>query len=197
MAINGSLWTIKVELGFYLVLPLLLCIIHKLKTRTKINLLFAAVYIGSVLWYFLLGKYYAELGIPSQLHYQLPGYMSFFVMGMAFLFNWDVLVRRLSALVVPAVIVFALHYATGTELLLPLSLSVIVMWAGTRLTFLRSIGVPVDYTYGMYLFHFPLVQMLTAEQGTGSFTALSVLLIVSAAFFLSFITDKYIQKKIR
>ena len=88
------------ELGFYLVLPLLLFIIHKLKTRTKINLLFAAVYIGSVLWYFLLGKYYAELGIPSQLHYQLPGYMSFFVMGMAFLFNWDVLVRRLSALVV-------------------------------------------------------------------------------------------------
>ena len=73
----------------------------------------------------------------------------------------------------------------------------IVMWAGTRLTFLRSIGVPVDYTYGMYLFHFPLVQMLTAEQGMGSFTALSVLLIVSAAFFLSFITDKYIQKKIR
>ena len=193
---NGALWTIKVEIGFYIVLPLLMYIIRRLNSRKKANLFLCGIYVCSVLWYFLLGKYYAVLGIPQQLSYQLPGYLSFFVMGMVFLFNWDMLERRLNLLVLPALVLFALHYLSGTELLLPLSLSVAVMWAGTRLKFLRRIGVPVDYTYGMYLFHFPLIQMLTVRQGRGSFTVFSIFLVVSASFFLAFLADKYIQKKI-
>lgn len=195
-AVNGALWTIKVEIGFYIVLPLLMYIIRRLNSRKKANLFLCGIYVCSVFWYFLLGKYYAVLGIPQQLSYQLPGYLSFFVMGMLFLLNWDALECRLNILVLPALVLFALHYLTGTELLLPLSLAVTVMWAGTRLKFLRRIGVPVDYTYGMYLFHFPLIQMLTVRQVRGSFTVFSIFLVVSASFFLAFLADKYIQKKI-
>ena len=52
--INGALWTIKVELGFYLILPLLVYILDKLSTRRRQNIFLCVIYGLSVLWNILL-----------------------------------------------------------------------------------------------------------------------------------------------
>ena len=44
---------------------------------------------------------------------------------------------------------------------MPCALTMILMWAGTSLKILKNVGTPVDYSYGMYLFHFPLVNIYT------------------------------------
>ncbi len=121
--------------------------------------------------------------------------MSYFACEMLCYFNWDYLERKFAVLAAPAIIVFALHYVTRTEFLMPAALAIIVMWLGTRLHCLSRAGSPVDFTYGMYLFHFPLINMFCAGHGFGAMTFFDVLAVFSISFFLAFVAEKHIMKK--
>lgn len=160
VAINGALWTIKVEIGFYIILPVLIYILRKLDSLKKQNIFLIIIYVLSVIWNIGLNYLSKILPIPSQLSHQLPGFMSYFVMGMIFLFNWQKLISLKNYFIIPSLIIFSLHYVTKTEILMPLSLTMIVMFIGKSFSFLKKIGYPVDYSYGMYLFHFPLINIL-------------------------------------
>lgn len=192
-AVNGALWTIKVEVGFYLVLPLLVALLKRFSSPTGRNLLLGLIYIFSVGWAYLLGHYAEQVHCFRYLNHQLPGYMSFFVCGMAYVLNWNWLRRREKWLIVPAVALLALHYVTRTSFLLPAALTVVVFFVGTRFRFLSRIGQPVDYSYCMYLFHFPLVQLFTQlgffQLGPKT-TCLSLLAMLLG---LAFVAEKYVQ----
>ena len=157
--INGALWTIKIEIGFYIVLPFLIYFLKKFDTQKKRNIFLSIIYIASVLW----SEGCKLLPIPQQISHQLPGFMSFFVMGMIFLFNWNFLIRQKKYFIIPAIIVFSLHYLFKTEILMPIALTCILMWAGSTMKLIKSIGIPSDYLYGMYLFHFPVINILTLK----------------------------------
>lgn len=196
-AVNGALWTIKVEIGFYIILPVIIYFLRKFDTQKKRNVFLVAIYIISVIWNEVLGRMANVLHIPPQLSYQLPGFMSYFVMGMLFLLNWDFLICRKDILIAPAVIIFALHYLTGTEILMPCALSCILMWAGKTLTVFKRVGMPVDYSYGMYLFHFPLINIYTH---CGLFSNAFVwggVCVIALSFMMAFITEKYMQSNMK
>lgn len=193
--INGALWTIKVEISFYIVLPILIYLLKRFDSVKKRNAFLCGIYLLSVIWSHGLAYISNFIPIPSQLSYQLPGVMSYFVMGMVYLFNWDFLISKKNLFIVPAVIIFLLHYLTNTEIFMPATLSMILMWLGTTFTSLQRVGKPVDYSYGMYLFHFPLINIFTS---VGLFTSLGiggVICITSISFFMSFIAEKYIQPR--
>lgn len=194
--INGALWTIKVELGFYLILPLLVYILDKLSTRRRQNIFLCVIYGLSVLWNILLLVFAPLFGLPTQLAHQLPGFMSFFVSGMMYVYNTTELEKTDKFLLVPAVILFILHYVTKTEILLPFALTIIIMFLGKSWSFFSEIGQPIDYTYGMYLFHFPIINIFAYF---GFFTAtpvFSILVIIFCVLGMSYVTEKYIQQKI-
>lgn len=197
-AINGALWTIKVEIGFYIILPILIYFLRKFDSRKKQNIFLIAIYILSVIWNEGLSYLATVIHIPSQLSYQLPGFMSYFVMGMLFLFNWETLINKKNYYIIPAIIIFALHYYTKTETLMPCALTMILMWAGTSLLVFKKIGTPTDYSYGMYLFHFPLINIYTHH---GLFYSTFVwgggLCVIAVSFLMAFIAEKYIQAKIK
>lgn len=194
--INGALWTIKVEISFYIILPILIYLLKKFDSAKKRNAFLGGIYVLSVIWNHGLVYISNFIPIPSQLSYQLPGVMSHFVMGMIYLFNWKFLISKKNLFIVPAVIIFSLHYLTNTEILMPVALAMILMWLGTTLFPLKKIGQPIDYSYGMYLFHFPLINIFT---NFGLFTSLGigggVICITSISFFMSFIAEKYIQPR--
>ena len=73
-----------------------------------------------------------------------------------YVYNTTELEKTDKFLLVPAVILFILHYVTKTEILLPFALTIIIMFLGKKLVIFSEIGQPIDYTYGMYLFHFPM-----------------------------------------
>ena len=195
-AINGALWTIKVEIGFYIILPLIIFIMDKLTSLKKKNIFLVIIYILSVLWNFLLDRFASKLGIPSQLSYQLPGFMSFFVSGISYIYNKETFKKYEKLLIVPAIIVFILHYFTKTEFLLPFVLTVIIMFLGTRLLFLSEVGHPFDFSYGMYLFHFPLINIFTYLVFFEQSPIFSILIIIATTLAMAFIAEKYIQKNI-
>ena len=199
-AVNGALWTIKVEIGFYIILPLLMWIYEKLKTSTKQNIFFAVLYVLSVAYNLILQKYATKLHLPAQLAHQLPGFISFFVAGMWIFLNYDLFDKIKNYLVVPSVLIYFAHYATKTEILFPAALAVIIVWSAVQFTAFSKIGKEIDFSWGIYLFHFPTMQILYYSIFHNTNTVVNAYLytlcVLALSFMLSYIVEK-VSKTIR
>ena len=193
-AVNGALWTIKVEIGFYIILPLLMWIYKKLKNFTKQNIFFALLYVLSVSYNLILQKYAEKWHLPSQLAHQLPGFISCFVAGMWIFLNYDLFYKIRNYLILPSIIIYFAHYATKTELLFPAALAVIIVWCAAKFKAFGKIGREIDFSWGIYLFHFPIMQILyysifhTNAKSINAY--LYALCVLSLSFMLTYIVEK-------
>lgn len=191
--VNGALWTIKVELGFYIILPLLILIAKKLKTVKKNIIFFSTIYILSVIYRMCFNLFPNQLGRFIFLRDQLPAYMSYFIIGMMFYIFWNYFSAKLIWFILPSILFFVVHYFTTTEIFLPISLGIIVLFVSTRFSIFNRIGKPYDYSYGMYLSHFPMIQLMIQKNFFVSSFGLSIILVISFSFLWAFIGEKYIQ----
>ncbi len=90
-ALNGALWTLKIEVMFYASVPAIACLIHRYGAAAVT----AVAYAGSVT-YSLGMLYVADVTgrhIFATLAHQLPGQLSFFMVG-ALLFYQEEALRR-------------------------------------------------------------------------------------------------------
>lgn len=149
-SLNASLWTLKIEFAFYLILPALWLAVR----RKGVGVLIAV---------FLLSVLYQQVLLHAGEHRyakQLPGQLQYFVIGIAaYRFRrwlrfdrWRV---GLPAAVLLATIATALK---GVEppLIYPLVIGTLV-----AVTALRTprVGLRLDISYGVYLLHAPVIQL--------------------------------------
>ena len=188
-AVNGALWTIKVEIGFYLILPLLIYAWQKLNTSLKKNLFFACLYALSVAYNLLMTRYATKLHLPAQMAHQLPAFISFFASGMWIFLNWELFLKIKNKLIIPAIILYFVRYKTGTEILFPAAFALIIVWAALFFKGVSFIGCDIDFSYGIYLFHFPIMQILfySANKQVNVFTYVASVLALS--FSLTYIIE--------
>lgn len=153
-AVNGALWTLKVEEGFYIVLPILIYLFFKTKQKA---LLLLTVYFSSILYWYLLTKHF---NIPV-LAKQLPGYLCYFVVGIAAYLYYDLLFKYFQILLVCSIILFSIQQFlyVDTYIFYPVSFGVIVLIAAFKLSFFNKFGKFGDFTYGLYIYHFPIIQI--------------------------------------
>jgi len=159
-AVNGSLWTIKIEVAFYCVVPLLVWAVRRFGMARAI----ATVFVASLLWKVGFSLAFASLGseIYAKLAKQLPGQLSFFVGGA-----WAYYRTRAGARLpgwAAALGVVAYFFAAGTllDVVAPMAVTAIVYWAAVGASSLPRVGKHGDFSYGVYLYHFPLVQVFVA-----------------------------------
>ena len=195
-AVNGALWTIKIEIGFYIILPVIIFIWRKLKKLQK-NIFLVALYVLSVAYNMILNSFAEKWHLPTQLSYQLPGFISFFVSGMLIFFNWNFFLKVRNFLIIPAIFLYFLHYFTETEILFPAALAIIIVWAALFFKKLSCIGKEIDFSWGIYLFHFPIMQILFYSSDKNIIAPVFVSAVLGISFMLTFIIEKYIQKKIK
>jgi peptidoglycan/LPS O-acetylase OafA/YrhL len=152
--INGSLWTLKVEEGFYIVLPLIFYIIKKTK---KPFLILSSLYLLSILYWFVMDFY---LNKPL-LAKQLPGYLVYFVSGIVLFLNFDYVLRNNKKFFIVAILIlyFSIFLDFQIDLFYPAAFGTIVIIAAYGLPFLNNFGKYGDFTYGMYIYHFPIIQL--------------------------------------
>lgn len=153
--INGALWTLKIEVMFYLVLPILAWLLRIAGPARW--LLIVLIYAGAEAWRIVLtGMGQAELAR------QLPGQMSFFITGMA-LYLLPLSGGRLHLAGLGGVILLAASLVLDiAEPLRALGLGLVAVWIAIGWPRLPDAARFGDISYGVYIVHFPIIQTLVA-----------------------------------
>lgn len=194
-AVDGSLWTIKIELGFYLAVPLIAWF-YRWSTVAKVLI---ATFILSTLFYFLMGYLYRQehLSIFAIMQRQLPSQMIFFSSG-ALLYYYFALFKRHSTLLITAALLLLLSQRLfGSSLLYPLyalSLSVVIVYLALIIPRLGNIARWGDLSYGIYIWHFPVVQTFISLQLFDRHPRVALVGLILIVLLLSWLSWHLIEK---
>lgn len=160
-AINGSLWTIKIEVAFYAMVPVAAYLCRRAGFWKAMVLILAA----SIAWrigFDLFGRATGS-GFWSKLAIQAPGQFAFFAAGAI---AYERTRLGLSPPPLWMVLASAAAYALSTdllhELIAPLCVGVIVYWAAIGAPFAGTFSRYGDFSYGIYLYHWPIIQTFIA-----------------------------------
>ncbi|MDO3694030.1 acyltransferase [Wenyingzhuangia sp. chi5] len=152
-AINGSLWTIKIEEMFYFTLPIFFWLIRNVKIN--FYLLSAACYIVSISYY----NYFCYIDMYN-IAKQFPGALAFFLTGIILHHNYNFFYREKNLFILPCLILFFLEkYMFNTQILKPITLGIIIFYLAYDFKFFNNFGKYGDFTYGIYIYHFPIIQL--------------------------------------
>jgi len=204
-AVNGALWTLKIEVVFYLFVP----IIHYLSNRFGTKIIVGGLFLLSCIWKYgfaLLDTMYSSHGIYSldssrsfysQMETQFPGQLLYFCAGILLLVCFDTLKHHFLGIAVISTGLFLLdHWLTrGTLDVLWISGLVFVFgfWR-----YFGSFSKYGDFSYGVYIVHFPILQVLAAiglaAMNPAIFLAVSLLLIGPASVLMWHLVEKRFLK---
>lgn len=181
---NGALWTIKIELMFYAVVPLIVWLCRRLRHRDL------------VLWGFFAGSVAVHLFLPPRSKWQveLPGQLCYFMIGALIHYHLEWFYRRGWWLMGAAVACYGLHLWTGWFLFRPLAIPTLILGAALLLPVLRGPTRWGDFSYGTYVLHWPIIQCVVAT-GLYQFhpwaaAAITVLLVEAGAVISWFLVEK-------
>ena len=196
-AVNGALWTLKIEVMFYLFVPIFVWLFKK---YGRVNsLLF--LYLSSVLYITLITDYslsHQSEFLDSALR-QLPGQLPFFIVGAIRYYYFSFVDKHALLLIVLAItlIVFRQHlYAFIWE---PFSIGIFVILFATKLPFLGRFAKYGDVSYGVYILHFPILQLFISygffnHQPWLSLMFVSILLLACALMLWHFVEKPFLKR---
>lgn len=158
--INPPLWTIKIEVMFYASVPLIFLLMRDRKKWIVLSLLYAA----SIAYSMILLHFYSSSGqqIYLILAKQLPGQLAFFLGGGAIYLYFAFFQKQCLKLLIPSLIFLLCKGHTFVPGLYPLALAITVISFATYFSYLGNWGKFGDISYGVYIYHFPIIQIFTA-----------------------------------
>jgi len=168
-AVNGALWTLKIEVAFYLSVPLM----HYFCIRFGTRIIMGAIFCFSCFWKYgfaLLARIYHPHGIfsldPSrslfsQLEMQFPSQLVYFSAGILLLLYFDNLKLHFRSIFLITSCVYLIdHFFTGGALdVLWISGIVFVFGFWRHFGNFSKYG---DFSYGTYIVHWPILQIMVA-----------------------------------
>jgi len=180
--INPSLWTLKIELGFYLIVPVVFLAARRWGWIALALIFVSSAGYDATMLHFGLARYAK----------QLPGAMQFFVVGMAlYLYGQRIRISAPLALAVTAAFLAAWTWFSP----IPPGLCPLVVGAFVFCVALRTPAVPLgsDMSYSVYLLHGPIIQTLIL---LGLFTDRLWMLaaIVATVLALSALSERAIER---
>jgi peptidoglycan/LPS O-acetylase OafA/YrhL len=155
--VNGALWTLKIEVMFYVAVPLLVWLFRRFGHFPML----ALVYCASVLYATLMAAAANRTGsgLYAELGRQLPGQLCYFVSGAFFYYYLPLFERRAGYFLAAAFLLLAGNMLLPLPLLEPFALSAVVIFFGLFLH-VGNFGRFGDFSYGIYILHFPIIQLL-------------------------------------
>lgn len=209
--LNGSLWTIPIELEFYLVLPALYGVMRLRKRRGNVSILVVAVASVAVQ---LLIVHTPRFGVQTRdydwLLLTLVPYLWMFIVGVLIQRNWNAvrgwLVGRAHwwglGYLMLCVAARWLPGNTGGNNISPLFLlplaGLIVSLAMSAPQLSDRMLRHQDISYGLYLYHMLVIDFLVgfaAPSGWASFTATIILSLGLATLSWTLIERQYLRRK--
>jgi len=160
-AVNGALWTIKIEVMFYITVPFIAFLISK----SNKALVLSIIYVLSITYSFVLLWLYSNSGseIYVKLERQLPGQLAFFISGATVYYFYDLFHKRNLLLLTLSFFIICFHkYIIDIHVFYPISLAVIVLYFANIFKYLGNFGKFGDLSFGVYIWHFPILQVFVA-----------------------------------
>lgn len=171
--INSSLWTMKIEIAFYISVP----IVYRLMMRYGKNRTLVFSVALSMLYYIATSELYklTENPVFDMLNHQIPGELSYFYFPVIMLVNRKWFSRHIHVLFPISLLLLVSSYSIYEFYYLsPLTLSLVVITFAYRAEPYIKAFRWKDITYEFYLLRFPVLQILVF---TGVFCSLYILFI--------------------
>lgn len=155
--VNGALWTLKIEVMFYLSVPVFVWMFRRLG-HVPVLLAGYGVSVAYAAWFALAAartgsELYLELGR------QLPGQLSYFLAGGFLYYYFPLLERYPGAFLTAAAGALLANRVLPLGVLEPFALATVVVFFGVFL-YAGNAGKYGDFSYGVYILHFPVMQLL-------------------------------------
>lgn len=151
---DGSLWTIKAEITLYALLPFALYFMKR-KPLTS----YVAIYLVSCLWFYFFTYVYggAKAETLAKQFIGLSGYFFFGTLLAIHQASFD----KLKEIAIVSLLAYFLMKGTQMSIFVePIAFSSVVLLFCTSMFKEVPIGKYGDFSYGFYLYHWPIIQLL-------------------------------------
>ncbi|MGK6320522.1 acyltransferase family protein [Sphingomonas sp. DT-204] len=190
-AINGALWTLKIEVAFYIAVPICVWLFRKVGRMPVL----VGIYLLSVLYAAIMLRL-AESGHSGafvELSRQLPGQMTYFIAGAAIYYYFDYFRGRTILMLASGLALLFLSTYMLELVLRPLGVALCVMGVAFGPYFGRF-GRYGDFSYGIYIVHFPILQTMISlgflQREPVAFVLVSTAVVLLAAMLMWHLVEK-------
>lgn len=155
--VNGALWTLKIEVMFYISVPLFVLLFRRFG-HLRVMLV---TYFLSFAFVQIMGEI-SEIKDSSIIHAvarQFPGQLTYFMAGALAFYYRGYFELHAKTAIFTAMLVLLANKAIPLPLVEPIALGVVVVFMGL-FCFVGNFGKHGDFSYGVYILHFPIVQTL-------------------------------------
>ncbi|KAF1068176.1 MAG: hypothetical protein GAK45_01448 [Pseudomonas citronellolis] len=156
--VNGALWTIKIEVMFYIAVPIIVWMTRRLPRPPVLIALYVLSTLWSVFFTHLYETHHSEAF--AFLEKQLPGQLRYFIAGGLVYYYLETFQRHVKWLVPVSLAVYVASIWLPLKAVEPLVLAVLVAFCALY-CYLGNFGKFGDFSYGTYICHFPIIQTLT------------------------------------
>jgi peptidoglycan/LPS O-acetylase OafA/YrhL len=176
-AVNGALWTLKIEVMFYVSVPVFAVLFRRVPRLPAI----VFVYCASVVYWALLTAAAERTGsgLYNELARQLPGQLSYFMSGALLYYHLPFFVRHKASFLAAALATLAIDRFVPLPSVEPFALAVVVVFFGL-FPYLGNFGKHGDFSYGAYILHFPIIQLFVQAGWFGDSPVLFLAAVVVA-----------------
>lgn len=186
--INGALWTLKIEVAFYLTVPLIYFAIDKLGS----SIVLLSIYLASISYTIILEYFFSVTGsgIYDILSRQLPGQMTYFATGIfLYIYHKKLAPHFLWILPICILVIFL-----DLNFIQPAALGFLVIFLATAPVKKVSFSKIGDLSYGIYIFHFPIIQTYIHFKVFEGQNVIIFFLTVITTFILSFMSARLVEE---
>jgi peptidoglycan/LPS O-acetylase OafA/YrhL len=161
--VNGSLWSIRTEVACYIAVPFL-CAMTK---RMQPIIVYGGAYVLCIGFGQILSYYQNYDPRLMLIRVAFPDQFSCFIAGSLVFYYRTWFLKWCRPMLIPVLLVFLFHRSFPdlhfiSAWLTPAAIAVLVLWAGLAFPYLGNFARFGDFSYGVYIYHFPIIQMLIA-----------------------------------
>lgn len=192
-AVNGSLWTMKVELMLYATVPITYYLFKRYNKAAVLITIFALSIIYKYTFLHLFDTTGNELyRIMSR---QVGTQLIYFYSGTALLFCFSKFQKHIKLILPSTLIVYAAQqYIPFYEYIAPFIFSIIIIGIAYNFKFLNIFNRLPNISYSIYLFHFPVIQTILNFRIHEINPYLALFLSIVLTIVLAYFSYKYVEK---
>ncbi len=194
--VNGSLCTLPIECGFYVLLPVM-AVTHALKPRAALVVLLAVImtYVVSVFYFHLeWNNQGGQLFRGAQFYSTIRNFLFFFIGSCFWLWRGKIVYSNGLAIAMLGLLYLFVAQQLRTAAFY-IALPYLVMYtAGTRQSFVGRYQKLGDYSYGTYIFAYPVQQGIVATMGAAIGPMLLCVFAAPITFALAFLSWRFVER---